>query len=91
VIGATAPSAGERSAAAGPAPTLTLADLYARQGLVGKARDIYLRLARDGSPGEREEAARRLEALGPPARTGIELLEVLLSRVAQRRRESGLP
>ena len=69
-----------------PAPTLTLAALYARQGLAGKARELYRRIAEEGPPAEREEAGRRLQELGPPAGGSIELLEALLLQVAGRRR-----
>jgi hypothetical protein len=71
---------------AGPAPTLTLADLYARQGLFGKAREIYRALLAEGPVGERSEAAERLRRLVPPARKSIEFLQVLLARVLQRKR-----
>ncbi len=69
-----------------PAPTLTLAALYASQGLAGKARALYRRISEEGPPAEREEAGRRLRELGPPAGASIELLEALLARVAGRRR-----
>jgi hypothetical protein len=74
---------------AGPAPTLTLGDLYARQGLAGKAREIYRALLAEGPVGERGEAAERLRKLVPPARLSIELLQVLLARVVQRKRPRG--
>jgi lipopolysaccharide biosynthesis regulator YciM len=61
--------------------TLTLAELYARQGLIGRAREIYRRLAARGD----ETARRRLSEL-PSAEAKIELLRELLSRVQERRR-----
>jgi hypothetical protein len=69
-----------------PAPTLTLAGLYARQGLVGKAREMYRLLSQDAAPELRAEAVRQLEALGPAADGAIELLEGLLAQVRRRRR-----
>jgi hypothetical protein len=61
--------------------TLTLAELYARQGLIGKAREIYRRLAASGD----ETARRRLSEL-PSAEGKIALLRELLRRVQERRR-----
>ena len=69
-----------------PAPTLTLAGLYQRQGLVGRAREIYRRLSEEGPPAQREEAARRLRELGPSAAGTIALLQALVNRVQERRR-----
>jgi hypothetical protein len=69
-----------------PAPTLTLAGLYERQGLVGTAREMYQRLANEGPAEQRQEAARRLQRLVPPASGSIERLRVLLKRVEERRR-----
>ena len=71
-----------------PAPTLTLAGLYARQGLAGRAREMYRRLSQEGPPGQREEAARRLQELGPSASGTISLLRSLLQRVQERRGRS---
>jgi hypothetical protein len=71
---------------ADPLPTLTLAEIYQRQGLQGRARDIYRRLVETGSVEQRREAARRLYEMAPPARETIDLLEVLLARVRDRRR-----
>ena len=61
--------------------TLTLAELYVRQGLIGKAREIYRRLAASGD----ETARRRLTEL-PSAEGKIALLRELLERVQDRRR-----
>lgn len=61
--------------------TVTLAELYVRQGLIGKAREIYRRLAEQGD----ESARRRLEEL-PSDKAGIEKLRELLQRVQTRRR-----
>jgi hypothetical protein len=61
--------------------TLTLAELYVRQGLIGKAREIYRRLAASGD----ETARRRLDEL-PSAEGKIALLRELLERVQDRRR-----
>jgi lipopolysaccharide biosynthesis regulator YciM len=60
--------------------TATLAELYVRQGLVGKAREIFRRLAEQGD----EAARRRLEEL-PNATSGIAMLEQLLERVRSRK------
>jgi hypothetical protein len=69
-------------------PTLTLADLYARQGLLGRAREIYQRVSEGGSLEQRAEAARKLRELGPAAQREIELLRSLMARVQERRRKS---
>ena len=61
-----------------PTPTLTLAALYAGQGLEGRAREIYRRLSQEGPPEQRDEAARRLARMGPDAGAAIRLLEGLL-------------
>jgi hypothetical protein len=61
--------------------TLTLAEMYARQGLHGRAREILRRLSTDGDP----EAQRRLAEMGDGARRQIELLSQLLARVQKRR------
>ena len=66
---------------ASAAVTLTLAELYARQGLIGKAREIYRRLAASGD----ETARRRLSEL-PSAEGKIAFLQQLLVRVQERRR-----
>jgi lipopolysaccharide biosynthesis regulator YciM len=65
-------------------PTATLAELYVRQGLVGRARDIYRELAA-GNDEAAEQARRRLLELGPSAGNRIEALRGLLERVQQRR------
>ena len=61
--------------------TLTLAELYVRQGLIGRAREIYRRLAEAG-----DETARRRLAELPSAPARIAMLEDLLTRVQDRRR-----
>ena len=64
--------------------TLTLAELYVRQGLIGKAREIYRRLADAGD----ETARRRLSEL-PSAEGKIAALGDLLARVQERRGRRG--
>jgi len=59
--------------------TATLAELYVKQGLIGRAREIYRRLAEQG-----DEARRRLSEL-PSAEGSIALLRELLDRVQGRR------
>jgi lipopolysaccharide biosynthesis regulator YciM len=61
--------------------TLTLAELYVRQGLIGRAREIYRRLAEAGD----ETAKQRLAEL-PSAPARIAMLQDLLTRVQDRRR-----
>ena len=61
--------------------TLTLAELYLRQGLIGRAREIYRKLAEAGD----ETARQRLSEL-PSAEGKIAVLRELLSQVQQRRR-----
>jgi len=63
--------------------TLTLAELYVRQGLIGKAREIYRRLADAGD----ETARRRLSELPRPRE--IAALRDLLARVQERRGRRG--
>ena len=63
--------------------TLTLAEMYARQGLHGRAREILQRLSADGDP----EAHRKLAEMGDGARRQIRVLTELLARVHQRRGE----
>jgi hypothetical protein len=63
--------------------TVTLAELYLKQGLAGRAREILRKLAEDGDEAARE----RLLQLGPPAAAEIALLEALLERVRARRGE----
>ena len=65
----------------GPA-TATLAEIYLRQGLVGRARAIYRQLAEAGDA----HAQRRLVELGPSAGLRIEVLTALLKQIEQRRR-----
>jgi hypothetical protein len=59
--------------------TATLAELYVKQGLIGKAREIYRRLAENG-----DEAARVRLAELPSAEARITLLRELLERVRRR-------
>lgn len=61
--------------------TRTLAELYVRQGLIGRAREIYRRLAEAGD----ETARLRLTEL-PSAPARIAMLRDLLTRVQDRRR-----
>ena len=63
--------------------TLTLAEMYARQGLHGRAREILRRLSQEGNP----EAQRKLAEMGNGAGRQIELLTGLLARVQERRGE----
>jgi hypothetical protein len=60
--------------------TATLAELYVKQGLIGKAREIYRRLAASG-----DEAARKRLLELPSAESRIRLLKELLARVGSRR------
>ena len=69
-----------------PPVTLTIAAIYAGQGLLGKAREMYRRLSQEGTPEQRVEALRRLARLGPDAGAAIRLLEGLRGRIAERRR-----
>ena len=61
--------------------TATLAELYVKQGLMGRAREIYRRLAEQGDPA----AKQRLTEL-PSSGAEIEFLRRLLERVQARRR-----
>ena len=61
--------------------TMTLAELYLKQGLAGRAREILRKLADSGDAAARE----RLGQLGPPAGEEIALLRDLLERVRARR------
>ena len=61
--------------------SVTLAELYLKQGLAGRAREILRKLAEGGD----EAARQRLAQLGPPAAAEIALLEDLLERVRARR------
>jgi hypothetical protein len=63
--------------------TLTLAEMYARQGLHGRAREILRRLSAEGDP----QAQRKLAEMGDGAARQIELLTQLLVRVQKRRGE----
>ena len=63
--------------------TLTLEEMYATQGLHGRAREILQRLSADGNP----EAQRKLAEMGDGARRQIQVLTELLARVRQRRGE----
>jgi hypothetical protein len=64
--------------------TLTLAELYVRQGLIGRAREILGRLAEAGD----EKARQRLREL-PSDPQRIAVLRELLERVRERRRGRG--
>lgn len=68
-----------------PPPTLTLGELYEKQGLQGRAREIYALLAQ-GTDAQAAEARRRLQRLQPSARESIELLQSLLGRVRAARK-----
>jgi lipopolysaccharide biosynthesis regulator YciM len=61
--------------------THTLAELYLRQGLIGRAREIYRRLADSG-----DETARQRLAELPSAEGSIAMLRELLQKVQERRR-----
>jgi len=61
--------------------TVTLAELYLKQGLAGRAREILRKLAEGGDAVSREG----LSELGPPGADEIALLEDLLERVRARR------
>jgi hypothetical protein len=61
--------------------TVTLAEMYLKQGLAGRAREILRKLAEQGDDAARE----RLAQLGPAAAREIALLEQLLERVRARR------
>ena len=63
--------------------TLTLAELYLKQGLAGRAREILRKLADGGN----EVARERLSRMPPPADKEIALLKELLERVRSRRGE----
>ena len=69
-----------------PRPTATLAELYARQGLLGRARAIYQELAAGQDGAAAAQARKRLEELGPSASGHIAALREILSRVQERRR-----
>ena len=66
-----------------PVSTLTLAEMYVRQGLHGRAREILRRLSAEGDP----DAQRKLAEMGDGAGRQIELLTRLLARVQERRGE----
>jgi hypothetical protein len=70
-----------------PPVTLTIAAIYAGQGFLGKAREMYRRLSEEGTPEQRAEALQRLARLGPDAGAAIRLLEGLRGRIAERRRK----
>lgn len=61
--------------------TLTLAELYEKQGLLGRAREIYRQLAEQG-----DEVARRKLAELPSSKARIEALQELLQRIGSRKR-----
>jgi hypothetical protein len=64
--------------------TLTLAELYLKQGLAGRAREILKRLA-EGPDAVTAELARKRLAELPSAGTRIAVLTELLERVRSRR------
>ena len=64
--------------------TITLAELYVKQGLVGRAREIYKRLAEGPDAAVAELARKRLAEL-PSAGSRIAVLNELLERVRSRR------
>ncbi len=66
-------------------PTMTLAELYVRQGLLGRARDIYRQLAEGEDAAAAELARRKLAELQPSAGRRIAMLKKVLARVQQRR------
>ena len=61
--------------------TRTLAELYEKQGLLGRAREIYRQLAEQG-----DELARRKLAELPSGKVRIEVLQDLLQRIRSRTR-----
>lgn len=61
--------------------TRTLAELYEKQGLLGRAREIYRQLAEQG-----DEVARRKLAELPSEKVRIEALQDLLQRIRSRKR-----
>jgi lipopolysaccharide biosynthesis regulator YciM len=69
-----------------PPQTATLAEMYVRQGLIGRAREIFRALSKGPDPVAAKLAARRLLELGPTAQDRIELLQALLARVREQRR-----
>lgn len=69
-------------------PTATLAELYVRQGLIGRAREIYLKLAAGSDPSAAKVARGRLDEL-PSAEAAIAMLQGLLERVQRARRRVG--
>ncbi|GAC1540276.1 MAG: hypothetical protein NVS2B9_07350 [Myxococcales bacterium] len=73
-----------------PPPTATLAEMYLRQGLVGRAREIFRAIERGEDPVAAQRATQRLSELGPSAARSIALLRSLLGRIQEKRR-SGRP
>jgi|GEM_PF-1349999 len=71
-----------------PVVTATLAELYVKQGLIGRAREIYQKLAQGRDPKAALLARGRLKEL-PSAGQGIAILETLLERVQSARRNTG--
>ncbi|HVG23260.1 MAG TPA: hypothetical protein VND45_03830, partial [Thermoanaerobaculia bacterium] len=72
----------EQPAAEDPVNTLTMADLYVRQGLVNDARHIYENiLARDP---DNLDVRAKLDAIAPRMNPKIERLERWLSKVSKR-------
>ena len=77
-----APAGAEAAPSEDLTNTLTMADLYAGQGLVNEARNIYENiLTRD--PGN-EEVRAKLEAITPRVNPKIDRLERWLSKVSRR-------
>jgi len=64
--------------------TITLAELYVKQGYVGRAPEIYRRLAEGPDVAVAAVARKRLLEL-PSAGLRIAILEELLTRVRSRR------
>jgi hypothetical protein len=64
--------------------TLTLAELYLKQGLAGRAREILKRLAEGPDEKVAEIARKRLAEL-PSAGARVAILTELLERVRSRR------
>ena len=67
-------------------PTATLAEMYVRQGLLGRAREILRKLEGGQDPVAARLATQRLVELGPSARERIQFLRTLLVRVREQRR-----
>lgn len=81
-----APVVAEPAPAEDLAKTLTMAELYERQGLVHEARDIYENIL-SREPGN-DEVRAKLDALAPRVNRKIDRLERWLTKVS--RREAGV-